>query len=217
MLDLAGWLDAAAFTIAGAPVTWAEVLGDVSGVACVALVARQHVWNWPIGLINNVMWVWLFFRAKLYGDSALNGFFFLLGCYGWWRWVVPDPRGVTARVRRTRRGEWLALAALVALGTAGWTWFLARHTDSPVPLADASVVALSLAATWQQAEKQLESWWIWITVDVISVPLYVSRGLYPTAVVYAIFLALCLVGLRDWRRELGAQAAAPGPALEAVA
>jgi nicotinamide mononucleotide transporter len=71
-----------------------------------------------------------------------------------------------------------------------------------VPAWDASVLTLSLAATYGQARKLLESWWIWIAVDVLSIPLYLVRGLYPTAALYAVFLALCVVGLRSWMREL---------------
>ena len=195
------WLDAAALVIGGARVTWAEVLGAVSGLACVALVARQHVWNWPIGLANNVFWALLFWRAKLYSDSTLQGVFFVLGCYGWWRWA----RGVSGAplvVRRTRGREWLVMATAVIAATGMLATWLAHKTDSPAPLADASVLTLSLAATWGQAEKLLESWWIWIAVDVISVPLYVSRGLYPTAGVYVLFGVLCVVGLRRWARDL---------------
>jgi nicotinamide mononucleotide transporter len=146
-------------------------------------------------------------RAKLHSDITLQGVFFALGCYGWWR-VPRGARGDTAlAVRRTRRREWGVLAAAVVIATAGLAAWLAHATDSPAPLADASVLTLSLAATWGQAEKLIESWWIWITVDVISVPLYVSRGLYPTAGVYVIFGALCVVGLRGWSRALGGEAA----------
>lgn len=200
------WLDHAALVIAGARITWAEVLGDASGVACVALVARQHVLNWPLGLVNAVFWSLLFWRAKLYSDSALQGVFFVLGCYGWWRWRR-GATGAVLAVRRTRAREWAVLGPMVAVATAGWAAWLTHHTDSPAPLADASVLTLSLAATWGQAEKLIESWWIWIAVDVISVPLYLSRGLYPTAAVYALFGALCVVGLRAWSRELRAAAA----------
>jgi nicotinamide mononucleotide transporter len=200
------WLDSAALVIAGVPVTWAEVLGDVTGAACVALVARQHVWNWPIGLLNNVFWALLFWRAKLYSDSALQGIFFALGCYGWWRWMAKGASGETIRIRRTRPREWMILAASVVVVTAGLATWLAHATDSPAPLADASVLALSLAATWGQAHKVIESWWVWIVVDVISVPLYVSRALYPTAGLYVIFGLLCVAGLRHWTRLLRAQA-----------
>ena len=199
---LLSWLDSAAFLIAGTPVSWSELLGALTGAACVALVVRQHVWNWPIGLLNNVFWALLFWRAKLYSDSSLQGIFFVLGCYGWWRWQRTGTTGAVLRVRRTRAIEWTVLAGLVVLVTAGLASWLAHATDSPAPLADALVLTLSLAATWGQAEKLVESWWIWIAVDMISVPLYVSRSLYPTAGLYVIFGVLCVFGLRAWSREL---------------
>lgn len=157
MTELLTWLDRAALVIAGAPITWAEVLGAVSGLACVALVARQHVWNWPVGLLNNVFWALLFWRAKLYSDSTLQCVFFVLGCYGWWRWTRGARGEAALVVRRTRRREWGVLAAAVAVTTTGLASWLAHATDSPAPLADASVLTLSLAATWGQAEKLIES------------------------------------------------------------
>jgi nicotinamide mononucleotide transporter len=105
-------------------------------------------------------------------------------------------------VRRTTAGEWKALLPATAAATVGVALWLSRRTDSPVPAWDASVLTLSLAATYGQARKLLESWWIWIAVDVLSIPLYLVRGLYPTAALYAVFLALCVVGLRSWMREL---------------
>ena len=205
---MSGWhqaierLQSVAVVLGGAPVTWSELLGDVTGAACVWLVARQNVWNWPLGLANNVFWGLLFWDAKLYGDSLLQAIFFGLGCYGWWRWVRPAETGAPLAVRRTSRREWWALGAVTTLATVAIAFYLARHTDSPVPFADASILTLSLAATYGQALKLLESWWIWITVDLISVPLYVSRGLYPTAALYALFGVLCVSGLVSWSREL---------------
>jgi nicotinamide mononucleotide transporter len=86
----------------------------------------------------------------------------------------------------------------MAVAQAGWTLWLARHTDSPVPFWDASVLVLSLGATWAQAKKLLESWGLWIVVDAISVPLYLSRELVPTALLYGIFGVMCVVGLHGW-------------------
>lgn len=206
MSALLAWLDSAAFVIAGVAVSWSEVLGDLTGAACVVLVAKQNVWNWPLGLLNNVFWALLFWRAKLYSDSSLQGIFFVLGCYGWWRWQPKQNTGAVLAVRRTRASEWTTLAGLVVVATALLAAWLAHATDSPAPLADATVLTLSLAATWGQAEKLLESWWIWIAVDVISVPLYVSRSLYPTAGLYAIFGIICVFGLRAWSRALAAPA-----------
>jgi nicotinamide mononucleotide transporter len=204
-VNVLAWLDESAFAFAGAAVSWAEVLGDLTGGFSVWLLARQNVWTWPLGLANNVFWAMLFFRSRLYGDAVLQGVFFVLGCYGWWHWVRTAGRADAGHVRRTGRREWAALGALTLACTLCVAVWLKRKTDSPVPLADASVLTLSLAATWGQAYRLLESWWIWIFVDVISVPLYVSRALYPTAILYVGFGLLCVLGLRAWSRDLAAR------------
>jgi nicotinamide mononucleotide transporter len=185
------------------PITWAELWGDSTGLLCVWLVARQHLWNWPIGLLNNAFFFILFWWSKLYGDAVLQLVFAMIGVYGWWNWVRGEGAVAgTLPVRRTTTKEWLALGSATLLTTVGVAWWLARQTDSPVPVWDGSVLTLSLAATYGQAKKLVESWWLWILVDVLSIPLYVVRGLYATAILYAVFLALCIVGLRTWRREL---------------
>lgn len=185
-----------------AGVSWAELWGDVTGALCVWLVARQHVFNWPIGILNNVFFFLIFWWSKLYGDAVLQVVFAVLGLYGWWQWTHGTGRRGELPIRRTTAREWTVLVSATTLATAGAALWLARHTDSPVPLWDASVLTLSLAATYGQARKLVESWWLWITVDVLSVPLYVVRHLYPTAILYAVFLVLCVVGLRSWRRAL---------------
>lgn len=190
------------------PVSWAEIIGDATGILCVWLVARQHILNWPVGLLNNAFFFLVFWWSKLYGDAVLQAVFAALAVYGWWTWLRGGQGRPRLPVRRTTRMEWAVLASLTAAATAGAAWWLAQRTDSPVPLWDAGVLTLSLAATYGQAKKLLESWWLWIAVDVLSVPLYVVRGLYPTAALYAVFLGLCVLGLRAWTRELAPHATA---------
>ncbi|MBS1150073.1 MAG: hypothetical protein H6Q89_1771 [Myxococcaceae bacterium] len=189
-----------AFTLWGVDLTWLELGGDLAGVASVWLLTRQNVWNWPVGLLNTVLFFVLFLQSKLYGDGALQVFFFALGVWGWWSWVRKAGPTEGPPVRRTSKREWLLLALAAVGGTAAAALYLKRFTDSPVPLADGSVLVLSLCATWGQVKKRLESWWIWIGVDVISVPLYVNRKLYPTALLYFLFGCLCVLGLREWTR-----------------
>jgi len=205
-------VDAVAFAVAGTPVTWIELWGDATGLVCVYLVARANVWNWPVGIANTVLFFFLFARARLYGDALLQVVFTALGVYGWWQWTRPDAAGGELPVRRASAAESLAMGLVSLAGTAFAALVLARHTDSPVPVWDASVLVLSLVATWAQAVKLCESWWLWIAVDVISLPLYVARGLYPTALLYALFLGLCVLGLREWQRIFREQDAPAGAA-----
>ena len=79
---------------------------------------------------------------------------------------------------------------------------LMAWTDSPAPWPDGSVLVLSLLATWAQARRRIESWVLWIVVDLISIPLYWSRSLPLTAILFAIFLVLCIAGLVSWSKRL---------------
>jgi nicotinamide mononucleotide transporter len=194
-------LQSPAFSAWGAPTTWAELFGFITGALCVWLVARQNIWSWPIGLLNNALFFLLFVAAKLYADAGLQIFFAVLGVYGWYRWLRPGVLTVLP-VRRTTYREWAWLGATGIVGIALATYWLASSTDSPVPFWDSAILVLSLLATYGQANKLLESWWLWIGVDVISVPLYASRSLYLTSLLYAGFLLLCIVGLRSWSRDL---------------
>jgi len=186
-------------------VNWTEALGFITGGACVWLVVRENLWNWPIGAANAVFFFVLFFRSRLYADMALQAVFFALNVYGWWNWLfggerLGERRG-ELRIVLVNRTEWAALAAVVPAATLAGRQFL-RTVNDAAPLLDAFTTVLSLAALYLQCRKRLEHWWLWIAADVVYIPLYLSRKLPLTAVLYFIFLLMCAAGLRQWRRSL---------------
>ncbi len=188
--------------------TLVEWIGAGAGLACVWLLARASIWNWPVSILNTVLYFAVFLRAGLYAESALQVVFTALGVYGWWSWRYGGAAGSELPIRRAApREAWIA-AGLALAGVALSALVLVSATDSTVPVWDSSVLVLSLVATFAQARKVLESWWVWILVDLISVPLYLTRELYPTALLYTLYLALCVVGLRRWIALLRAQTAA---------
>jgi nicotinamide mononucleotide transporter len=195
-----------------------EILGFVSGALCVWLVARQNVWNWPIGIANNVVFLILFWTAGIYADAGLQIVYMGLALYGWWAWLRGGVGHGALTVTRTTRDQWLVLGLVGVVATVGLTVLLDTVTDSTVPLPDAATTVLSLLATWGQARKKLESWWLWITADVIYVPLYAYKDLWLTAALYLGFLALCVFGLRTWRAAYATTplAAAGSPASSAT-
>lgn len=199
-----GILGDVAFTFRDVPTTWGEVAACVTGALCVWLVARQHVANWPIGMANAAFFLLLFASYGLYADSGLQLVYIGLGAYGWWAWLHGGKERSELVVSRTTAPQWLLVCGFVAIATTALWLLLDRATDSNVPFWDAVTTALSLAATWGQTRKKVESWWIWLTADAIFIPLFLFKGLYLTAALYAVFAILCVIGLRRWRAELRA-------------
>ncbi len=191
-----------AVSFGGAVTTWGEVAAFVTGALCVWLVARQHVANWPIGIANAVFFLLLFASYGLYADSGLQVVYIVLGAYGWWAWLHGGALRRKLDVSRTTISQWGLLGTAISATTGGLWVLLAQVSSSDVPAWDALTTALSLAATWGQCRKKVESWWIWIAADIIYVPLYAYKELWLTAGLYVGFGALCVVGLRSWRADL---------------
>ncbi len=181
-----------------------EAWGFATGGVCVWLVVRESHWNWPIGLANNVVFFFLFLRAGLYADMGLQVVYFGLGGLGWWQWLRGGPKRTTLKISRATRTEWLVLAAAVPLATWALRELLIAVNGS-APFWDSLTTVLSLAAQYLLCRKRIEHWILWIVADIIYVPLYLSRGLPLTAVLYAVFLGMCLLGVREWRQAWRAE------------
>lgn len=184
------------FELFGEPVSWAELFGFVTGIACVALAVAQRIETFPVGIANNVFFVVLFADARLYADAGLQIVYIALGVMGWWVWATRarSPLAVT------RAGPRLVLATTLGVGAATLVLVpVLRAAHGAAPGWDALTTSMSLGAQLLLNLKRLETWYVWIAVDVIYVPLYFSRDLNLTALVYIVFLLLCLQGLRQWR------------------
>ena len=178
-----------------------EVLGFLTGGLSVWLVVRGNIWTWPVGIANNIFFALLFWDARLYGDMALQGLYVVLSVAGLLMWLRRDGQGRRPRIGRVRPAEAAFLLVLAVPATWALMVYL-RHIHGSAPFLDALTTCGSVLATYLLARKLLESWFVWIAVDVVYVPLYLSRELVLTAVLYGGFLVLCVLGLAEWRRQL---------------
>jgi len=195
----------AALAVAASYLSWwsisvTEAWGFATGGVCVWLVVREHLWNWPIGLINNVFFFILFFQSRLYADMALQVVYFALGVWGWMHWVHGGEKHSVITTSRTTRGEWMALFVAIPACTWGFRTILLSLSGA-APFWDSLTTVISLAAQYLLCRKRLENWYFWIAADVIYIPLYFSRKLPLTAVLYGVFLLMCVIGLREWSRK----------------
>lgn len=184
-----------------------EVTAALFGVASVYLSARQNVWNWPLGIINVTLYIFVFYEAKLYADMGLQAVYIVLAAYGWWHWLHGGVNRGALRVSRVPVREIVFLAVAFVAGSAALSTLLARTTDASLPVADSALTAASLVAQYMMTRKYVESWLVWIVADTAYVAMFIYKSLWPTAALYLLFTILAMIGWRQWRASLREQSA----------
>ena len=179
-----------------------EAVAVVVTVVAVYLTARQVVWCWPTALVSVSLYAVVFHQARLYADMGLQAVYFILSVYGWWAWLRG---GEDHGELQVSVASWRQRALLLVLGAVGGGALgvvLWRHTDASLPYLDSFLTAYSLVAQWLMARKILDSWVLWIAVDVAYVGMFVFKGLLLTAGLYFGFIGLAVLGLVQWRRSM---------------
>ena len=189
-----------------------ELFAALIGAISVWLSVRQNIWSWPTAIINVVLYAIVFYEAKLYADMGLQVIYAILSIYGWYEWLYGGEGRTELHVSRTGPRLGALLALIAAAGSAVLGAFLHRATDAALPFMDSFLSSTSLVAQWMMTKKLLENWLVWIGVDVLYVGMFIFKGLFLTAGLYAVFLALAVKVYIDWRRSMADQSA-PVPAL----
>jgi nicotinamide mononucleotide transporter len=181
-----------------------EYLGTFFGLVSVWLTVREHIGCWPTSIANVLLFFVSFAQARLYAEIVTYSMFLVLSIHGWYEWLHGGPQRGARVVTRTPRGELVIVLACVAAAGPALGWLLAHHTRAALPYWDSLITALSFGAQVLLNRKRLESWLLWIAVDLIGIPVYLSKGLYATGGLYVVYLGLASAGYWRWRRGLTA-------------
>lgn len=179
------------------PFTLTEDLGFITGALSVWLTVVENIWNFPIGIANDLFFFVLFLQAGLFADMGLQVIYVLLAVQGWYLWLRGGKNKTALQVSNVSFPELGILVLITLLATAGMTFYLQSIQDS-APFWDALTTMLSLVAQYMLNKKFLENWYGWILADLIYIPLYIYERLYLTSAVYVLFLLMCLIGVRAW-------------------
>ena len=182
--------------------SWFEIAAAIVTVVSIALATKENIWYYPTGLVALAMFTWVYVNAKLYAESVLQVICFGLMVYGWYEWLHGGADRKELPVSRVPRWAWMTGLALGVVGSAAVIAFQLRFTDNPNPYVDSSLFVFSLVAQWMTARKWLENWILWVLINTVSVPLYVVRDLFPTAVLYVLLWILAIVGYVQWKRSM---------------
>jgi nicotinamide mononucleotide transporter len=184
--------------------SWVELLAAGLALAYVPLAIGQRLSCWIAAFAGSVLYVWVFFSARLYMESALQAFFAAMAVYGFWQWQHGKEGRALAVSRWPLLRHALALLGITAMAAVN-AFFLARYTAAANPFIDSMLTWSSVFTTFLVARKIYENWYWWLLIDSISLCLYFTRHLYLTMLLYGVYVALCVIGMREWRRSLPSQ------------
>lgn len=177
-----------------------EIVATLLGVANILLLVRRSIWNYPFGLAMVALYARIFFDAHLYSDSALQLFFFAIQLYGWWAWWRAGGVEHAITVERLTPAARIAWISMIAVTSIAWGGIMHVYTDASFPWIDASIAMASIAAQVLLARRCIENWVLWIVIDVVSIRVYIAKGLYLTGGLYGLFLLISAAGLIEWAR-----------------
>jgi|SRR5690554_328074 nicotinamide mononucleotide transporter len=177
-----------------------EIIGAVVGLLYLFLEYRASKWLWPVGVLMPVFYIWIFFQSKFYADMGINVYYFFASIYGWIRWNRDKNEGTGLPITHTPKRFILPLTVIGLALFGGILLILTRYTDSVVAPGDSLTTALSILGMWMLAQKYVEQWWLWFVVNLISCGLYVWKGLYPTAALFAIYAVISVFGYYKWKQ-----------------
>lgn len=185
-----------------------EIAATATGVWCVWAYTRENIWAWPVGLLQVILSLVLFWRDRLYGEASLQAIYIVLQTYGWIVWARGDNRGDELPITRTSTRLWALLALISVAGIVPVALALKYLSDSTTPWWDAAPSVLSLVAQWMITRKKLENWYVWILVNLLSIPLFAYKQLYLIALLNVLLLIISIIGVRRWTKTLHASPAA---------
>lgn len=188
---------------------WLDITTTLLGLAYILLEYKVSLWLWLVGFVMQALDIVLYYEKGLYADCGMEFYYIAMTIYGFATWKFGrkknQPTGAALPITHFKRSLILpwTVGTLVIWG-AIW-YFLAYHTDSTVPVADAFTTALSFVGIWALARKYLEQWLIWIAVDVVTCVLYFYKDIPFKSGLYGLYVVIAVLGYYKWRRLMKAE------------
>ncbi|UTA67379.1 nicotinamide riboside transporter PnuC [Emticicia sp. 21SJ11W-3] len=202
------------FELLGVKMSYLEFYATVTGLVAVILSARENVWSWVVGLANVVLAFIMFYQIQLYPDMFLQVFFFITNLIGFWQWKYPRQEEANRKnelrisqlsIQQFGLLSLIGLAGTLLLGTFAsklHEWLpMVFSMPSAFPYMDSFTTIMSIFATFLLIRKKVESWWVWLGVDIISTYMYFVKDVKLYSLLYAVFCVIALLGAMSWTKE----------------
>jgi nicotinamide mononucleotide transporter len=201
-------INSIAFQIFSYNVSYVELLGTLFGLISVWLASRANILNWAFGILNEIFLFLLFYQTQLYADMFLQIYFLVVTVIGWYNWSKKSLKNKILSLSNNIR---ISIVLIIFTGTLALGFFIKNiHFILPdfftipasYPFVDSLIMVMSITATILLARKRIESWVLWISVDVIATVLYAVKEIWFLSVEYLVFLFMASYGLYNWNKQV---------------
>ena len=182
--------------------TWLEGIAVSAGLLSVWFEKKENVLLYPVGIVNVLIYVYITYNVKLYADTMINAYYFVMSVYGWYHWTRQGTLKIYRPISRIGKKELVISLSGFIISFAILSYLLKYHTDSNVPYWDALTTSLFIVGMWLMALKKIENWFAWILGDFICIPLFAYKGLVLTSIQFAVFTTIAILGYIEWNKKM---------------
>ena len=177
---------------------WLEIVGTIIGFVYLWQEVKASIWLWLTGIVMPAIYTVVFYQSGLYADFGIQVYYIVAALYGFLFWKFGKKQDKPLPIVHTSVRQGVILFLITVLVFIPIYLILTKYTDSTVPFYDSATTALSIVALWMLAKKHVEQWFVWIAVDAVSSALYFYKGIYFTAVLYAVYTVVAIYGYKKW-------------------
>lgn len=177
---------------------WLEIVGTIIGFVYLWQEVKASIWLWLTGIVMPAIYTVVFYKSGLYADFGIQVYYIVAALYGFLFWKFGKKQDKPLPIVHTSVRQGVILFMITVLVFIPIYLILTKFTDSTVPFYDSATTALSIVALWMLAKKHVEQWFVWIAVDAVSSGLYFYKGIYFTAVLYAVYTVVAIYGYKKW-------------------
>ena len=177
-----------------------EIFAVIFSLICVYLTTQNNIWAWPYGIVGVILYGILFWKIHLFAEVILQIIFFGQSLYGWYNWAHIREK-LAAPIKSLSKKQYVIYGIVFLTSVAILYFPLSMYTVASIPLLDSITTSISLIANWLLARRYIESWHLWIFVDVLYVGMFAFKGLILTPILYLVFFGMAIYGLINWKKE----------------
>jgi nicotinamide mononucleotide transporter len=178
-----------------------EAIAVLLAIAYLVLAAYQNSWCWFAAAISSILYIKICFDAKLFIETGLQFFYLIMAIVGYFQWQKNNPSvQEESQIINLSLKQWvfgILICSIISFVMAFW---FQQNTDAKLPWLDAPVTIFSVWATWLVIKKVLQNWLLWIVIDSVAIYIYMQRSLKITALLYALYTLLAVIGYFKWKK-----------------